>query len=163
MNIEVGQAIQYDKIRGSEVGYGVVINVSDSCIEFVEVNSINKFVKCYDDVGAVYPDDKDNVRLKDCPPPFSKLSRGREGAVYAVADIDHPIIFTKEQCQQYHVSVLNNGKQISKEDMEQIFNHPWMDQMQKEKLRNRRNSIVRDLENKFDFGKTNEKDMECSK
>ncbi len=80
-----------------------------------------------------------------------------------MADIDHPIIFTKEQCQQYHVFVLDHGKQISKKDMEQIFNHPWMDQMQKEKLRNRRNSIVRDLENKFDFGKTNEKDMECSK
>ncbi len=75
MNMKIGQAIRYETDRS--IGYGVIIRVFENSIEFVDVNYIGRYTKCYDDVGAVYPDDKDNVRLKHCPPPFSKLSRGQ--------------------------------------------------------------------------------------
>lgn len=133
MNIEVGQAIQYDKIRGLEVGYGVVVNVLDSYIEFVEVDVVNEFVKCYDDEGAIYPNDKDNVRLKDCPLPFLRLSGGQKGGVYALADMDNLCSLKKDDVIKLHVQVLDGGKCISECDMDEILHHPWPKQLEKQK------------------------------
>ena len=51
------------------------------------------------------------------------------------------IIFTKEQCEKYHVTILDRGEKISKRDMGEIFNHPWDEQKQKQ-LELRRNQAV---------------------
>ena len=140
MNIEMGQAITYKNERRG-IGYGVIIHSTENSISFVEIDRITEFTKCYDELGAKYPEDKDNVRLKDCPPPFMQLSRGVDGGVYALADINNPIIFTKEQCEKYHVTILDRGEKISKRDMDEIFNHPWDEQKQKQ-LELRRNQAV---------------------
>ncbi|MBU5446324.1 hypothetical protein [Blautia sp. MSJ-36] len=131
MNIEMGQAITYKNERRG-IGYGVIIHSTENSISFVEIDRITEFTKCYDELGARYPEDKDNVRLKDCPPPFKQLSRGVDGGVYALADINNPIVFTKEQCIKYHVTVLDKGEKISDRDMNEIFNHPWDEQKQKQ-------------------------------
>ena len=140
MGIEIGRAITYKNERRG-VGYGVIIHSTENSISFVEVDRITEFTKCYDELGAKYPEDKDNVRLKDCPPPFKQLSRGVDGGVYALADINNPIIFTKEQCEKYHVTILDRGEKISKRDMDEIFYHPWDEQKQKQ-LELRRNQAV---------------------
>ena len=140
MGIEIGRAITYKNERRG-VGYGVIIHSTENSISFVEVDRITEFTKCYDELGAKYPEDKDPVRLKDCPPPFKQLSRGVDGGVYALADINNPIIFTKEQCEKYHVTILDRGEKISKRDMDEIFYHPWDEQKQKQ-LELRRNQAV---------------------
>ncbi len=155
MSIEKGHVIHYKISEPYYEGNAVVIEVSDrnGTIFCVEVKQATEFTKCYDELGAKYPGDKDNVRLKDCPPPFMRLSRGVEGGVYALADIDNPIIFTKEQCEKYHVTILDRGEKISQRDMDEIFNHPWIDQKQKELKINesiqRRKERVRDLDDKY--------------
>lgn len=133
-----GQIITYkNKRRG--IGYGVIIHSTENSISFVEVDHATEFTKCYDEPGAKYPEDKDNVRLKDYPSPFKTLSNGREGGIYALADIDNPIVFTKEQCEKYQVTVID--KEVSKRDMHEIFHHPWIDEMQKQKIMERRKGI----------------------
>lgn len=130
MNMKKGQVITYkNKRRG--IGYGVIIHSTENSISFVEVDRATEFTKCYDEPGAKYPEDKDNVRLKDYSSLFKTLSNGREGGIYALADIDNPIVFTKEQCEKYQVTVID--KEVSKRDMHEIFHHPWMDQLQKQK------------------------------
>lgn len=56
-----------------------------------------------------------------------------------MADIDNPIVFTKEQCEKYQVTVID--KEVSKRDMHEIFHHPWRDEMQKQKIMERRKGI----------------------
>ena len=166
MNIEKGHVIHYKICEPYYEGNAVVIGVSDrnDTIFCVEVKRATEFTKCYDELGARYPEDKDNVRLKDCPPPFKQLSRGIDGGVYALADINNPIRLTKEQCEKYHVMLLDGGATISDRDMHEIFNHPWMDQKQKELKRSesiqKHNERIRDLDDKFGgiVNDTSEKD-----
>ena len=154
MNMKIGQAIKYiDDCQGEM--YGVILKAEEKYICFVEVRMADKYVKCYDELGAKYPEDKDNVRLKDCPPPFERLSSSEQGGVYALADIDNPIIFTKEQCIKYHVTVLDKGEKISQRDMDEIFNHPWDEQKQKQ-IELRRSQAV----DKFGGIENNEPDNE---
>lgn len=138
--MKIGQAIEY-KNEHSIVVRGVITNKHENYIEYFEVKSADRYTRCYDDVGAVRETDADKVRLKDCPTPFYRLCRGKKGGVYALADVNNPQILTKEQCEKYHVTVLDNGATISKRDMHEIFHHPWIDEMQKQKIMERRKGI----------------------
>ena len=138
--MKIGQAIEY-KNEHSIVVRGVITNKHENYIEYFEVKSADRYTRCYDDVGAVRETDADKVRLKDCPTPFYRLCRGKKGGVYALADVNNPQILTKEQCEKYHVTVLDNGATISKRDMHEMFHHPWIDEMQKQKIMERRKGI----------------------
>lgn len=138
--MKIGQAIEY-KNEHSIVVRGVITNKHENYIEYFEVKSADRYTRCYDDVGAVRETDADKVRLKDCPTPFYRLCRGKKGGVYALADVNNPQILTREQCEKYHVTVLDNGATISKRDMHEIFHHPWIDEMQKQKIMERRKGI----------------------
>lgn len=138
--MKIGQAIEY-KNEHSIVVRGVITNKHENYIEYFEVKSADRYTRCYDDVGAVRETDADKVRLKDCPTPFYRLCRGKKGGVYALANVNNPQILTKEQCEKYHVTVLDNGATISKRDMHEIFHHPWIDEMQKQKIMERRKGI----------------------
>ena len=138
--MKIGQAIEY-KNEHSIVVRGVITNKHENYIEYFEVKSADRYTRCYDDVGAVRETDADKVRLKDCPTPFYRLCRGKKGGVYALADVNNPQILTKEQCEKYHVTVLDNGATISKRDMHEMFHHPWIDEIQKQKIMERRKGI----------------------
>ena len=138
--MKIGQAIEY-KNEHSIVVRGVITNKHENYIEYFEVKSADRYTRCYDDVGAVRETDADKVRLKDCPTPFYRLCRGKKGGVYVLADVNNPQILTNEQCEKYHVTVLDNGATISKRDMHEIFHHPWIDEMQKQKIMERRKGI----------------------
>lgn len=151
--MKIGQAIEY-KNEHSIVVRGVITNKHENYIEYFEVKSADRYTRCYDDVGAVRETDADKVRLKDCPTPFYRLCRGKKGGVYALADVNNPQILTKEQCEKYHVTVLDNGATISKRDMHEMFHHPWIDEIQKQKIMERRKginiNIIYDVEEKED-------------
>ena len=81
MDFQVGQAIYYDGGNPRYSYYGVVVDVNESEVELVHVNYKNQYVRCYDEPGADYQKHRNNVQLKNCPPPFNSLSRGFHGMV----------------------------------------------------------------------------------
>lgn len=145
MNIRVGQAIEYET-KNSGIVRGVISKVCNEYLEFFEVKHVTSYTRCYDELGAVRETDANKVKLRDCPSPFVSLSKGQKGGVYALADIDNPLILTKEDYLKYHVKILDDGDIISERDMYAIFHHPWLDQQQKELRRQRRLS---ELDDKF--------------
>lgn len=142
--------------------YGIVMNANDAYIEFVTIREITKYTRCYDDEGAVKDRDKDNVRLKDCPLDFYSGGQGLGFFVYA--DMNNLERFSGEECRQHGVRTVCDSEGmhigISKFMYEEIRNHPWTDQPQKEKVSDVRSRRVADLESRFSFTNNDNKDME---
>lgn len=155
MDFQVGQAISYKYGSPSYRQQGVIIGVDDNAIDVVSVNRKNGIIKCYDEPGADYHRDRNHVRLRNCPPPFSSLTSNRPGMAYANADIENPVVLRKDNLAKYQVQILENGRKVPKADMDKIFDHPWEDQLQQQKTMPRRrgiciSSIIDDEEEKED-------------
>lgn len=110
---------------------GVVIHSDENMFEVVPVQSLDDHVRCYDEGGAVYERDRDNVRLADCPPPFTLLcvSSDRNGC-YAQAGADSRLRFSEDVLDLCDVCVLDDGAKISEGDMAAILDHPWREEKQ---------------------------------
>ena len=144
MDFQVGQAISYKYGSPSYRQQGVIIGVDDNAIDVVSVNRKNGIIKCYDEPGADYYRDRNHVRLRNCPPPFSSLTSNRQGMAYANADIENPVVLHKYNLAEYQVQILEDGRKVPKADMDKIFDHPWIDEMQKQKtMRNERRCLNR--------------------
>lgn len=141
---------------------GRITAVPVKCISLWNGHDYQKASVCYDELDAEYPRDKDNVRLRDCPPPFSDVTHlsGNLFAYAALDDMKKLLIFDEERCKKYHVEVVDDGKKISERDMQKVLNHPWTDQLQKEKVSDVRSNRVADLESRFAFNNNDNKDME---
>lgn len=133
MDFQVGHAIYYDGGNPRYSYYGVVVDVNESEVELVHVNYKKQYVRCYDEPGADYQKHRNNVQLKNCPHPFTSLSRGFHGMVYANADMEHPVVLKKDDLNKYQIRILERGTKVPNADMKKIFNHPWEDQLQKQK------------------------------
>lgn len=118
---------------------GIVVNVGVDSIDVVPVYPMDKYTKCYDDVGAQRDRDTDNVRLKECPPPFSDFYREmRQNFVsdaYVKADVVNPMFMDLHFINRYGVSVVDDGKTVSQKMMEEIHHHPWPEQLERERVR----------------------------
>ena len=144
MDFQVGQAISYKYGSPSYRQQGVIIGVDDNTIDIVSVNRKNGIIKCYDEPGADYYRDRNHVRLRNCPPPFSSLTSNRPGMAYANADIENPVVLHKDNLAEYQVQILEDGRKVPKADIDKIFDHPWIDEMQKQKtMRNERRCLNR--------------------
>ena len=144
MDFQVGQSISYKYGSPSYRQQGVIIGVDDNAIDVVSVNRKNGIIKCYDEPGADYYRDRNHVRLRNCPPPFSSLTSNRPGMAYANADIENPVVLHKYNLAEYQVQILEDGRKVPKADMDKIFDHPWIDEMQKQKtMRNERRCLNR--------------------
>ena len=141
MDFQVGQAISYKYGSPSYRQQGVIIGVDDNAIDVVSVNRKNGIIKCYDEPGADYYRDRNHVRLRNCPPPFSSLTSNRPGMAYVNADIENPVVLRKDNLAEYQVQILENGRKVPKADMDKIFDHPWEEQLQKQKTMHRRSGI----------------------
>ena len=154
MDFQVGQAISYKYGSPSYRQQGVIIGVDDNAIDVVSVNRKNGIIKCYDEPGADYYRDRNHVRLRNCPPPFSSLTSNRPGMAYANADIENPVVLHKDNLAEYQVQILEDGRKVPKADMDKIFDHPWIDEMQKQKtMRNERRCLNRVWEDESDKDK----------
>lgn len=141
MDLQVGQAVRYDCGNPRYMHYGVIVDVDEKSIGIVDVDYKDDLVRCYDEVGANYERDRNNVQLKHCPPPFTKVSRGVPGRVYAMADMENPVILQKSHLPAYSLQILERGTKVPNADMKKIFDHPWEDQLQKQKTMRRRSGI----------------------
>lgn len=141
MELQVGQAVRYDSGNPRYMHYGVIVDVDEKSVGIVDVDYKDDWVRCYDEVGANYEMDRNNVQLKHCPPPFTKVSRGVPGKVYARADMENPVILQKSHLPAYSLQILERGTKVPNADMKKIFDHPWEDQLQKQKTMRRRSGI----------------------
>lgn len=141
MELQVGQAVRYDSGNPRYMHYGVIVDVDEKSVGIVDVDYKDDWVRCYDEVGANYERDRNNVQLKHCPPPFTKISRGVPGRVYAMADMENPVILQKSHLPAYSLQILERGTKVPNVDMKKIFDHPWEDQLQKQKTMRRRSGI----------------------
>lgn len=141
MELQVGQAVRYDSGNPRYMHYGVIVDVDEKSVGIVDVDYKDDWVRCYDEVGANYEWDRNNVQLKHCPPPFTKVSRGVPGKVYARADMENPVILQKSHLPAYSLQILERGTKVPNADMKKIFDHPWEDQLQKQKTMRRRSGI----------------------
>lgn len=149
MELHVGQGIRYDS-RRTGYEYGIVMNVDNSCISIAPVYSIEFDTKCYNDADAVKEKHQHNVRLKDCPPPFSALCKCSEHGVYCYANMKKTLCFNQSDCTEKNVTVIDNGACITKRMMKEILDHPWLEYPEKEKKQRGHefDSIMKELENK---------------
>ena len=144
MNIRPGQGFErtISGVRGPRPVYGLVLAVDEQYVTYAPVIDSNECGVCrrsYDERGASYQTDKDNVRLNDCPPPFSEIGsvHFREGdsksKVMAMADMRHlssvSLCDFMETCQ-----IVDNGARISEKDFGRVLHHPWPRQMEQEKV-----------------------------
>lgn len=141
MELQVGQAVRYDYGNPRYMHYGVIVDVDEKSVGIVDVDYKDDLVRCYDEVGVNYEMDRNNVQLKHCPPPFTKVSRGVPGKVYARADMENPVILQKSHLPAYSLQILERGTKVPNADMKKIFDHPWEDQLQKQKTMRRRSGI----------------------
>lgn len=141
MELQVGQAVRYDYGNPRYMHYGVIVDVDEKSVGIVDVDYKDDLVRCYDEIGANYERDRNNVQLKHCPPPFIKVSRGVPGKVYARADMENPVILQKSHLPAYSLQILERGTKVPNADMKKIFDHPWEDQLQKQKTMRRRSGI----------------------
>lgn len=50
-----------------------------------------------------------------------------------MADMENPVILQKSYLSAYSLQILERGTKVPNADMKKIFNHPWEDQLQKQK------------------------------
>lgn len=110
---------------------GVVMGSGDYGVEIVPVQGLGDHIRCYDEGGAVYERDRDNVRLVDCPPPFTFLciASDRNGC-YAQAGFDSRLRLSEGVLDICDARVLDDGAKISERDMAAILDHPWREEKQ---------------------------------
>lgn len=133
--LEEGQGIFWTDHSGIDV-YAVVVEKREASVRVATVRPMLAWTKCYDDGGAEYGHDKDNVRLRDCPPPFSVPCRqSATGRCYAYADMGNLFQLDDGKLGRFDVEVVDNGEKVSDRDMKEILCHPWQGTPEKELAR----------------------------
>lgn len=158
MDYQVGQGVKFERKPGY-TGYGVVCGGSDNWVGVLQVKPLDRYTHSYDDVGAK-KSEKDNVRLKDCPPPFTRLCREEPRGVYALTGQADVMMFSVSDCINCKMELVDKGERISKNDWKRICNHPWVDEKEQEKIHSRRVQAVKGIVENINQNKTNEDDYE---
>lgn len=131
-NFECGSGISWadPQIESARL-YGVVIDNKNDEISIVEVRQARAGTKCYDEGGADPVRDKDNVRLRSCPPPFTDLCllSGGHGC-FAFADLSSMVRFSETEIMLLGVSVEDDGSKITDKERRDIIDHLWRDEKQ---------------------------------
>lgn len=130
-----GQGVTFRK--GSMSINAVVMDVSDKGLSVVQVMRIdkrNKLHVCYNEPDAKYDLHRDNVKLRDCPPPFTDLISRSDKGVFAYANMKKLHKLSKEKCEEYDVRLVDDGFQLTDDMMRELRNHPWNDDLHLEKL-----------------------------
>lgn len=130
---KVGQGVAFEV--GGVDRYAVVMRVDEGHIDVVQVLNINcrnKLHICYNEPGANYDLHRDNVRLRDCPPPFTELMSVAEHGSFAHADVKKLHRLSKQKCEAYVVTILDDGITVTNDMMRELWNHPWHDDLHRE-------------------------------
>lgn len=134
-NLEEGQGIRWTSRAGFGL-HGIVVRKTEESVGVVCVQPAMAWTKCYDDPGATWENDRNRVRLKDCPPPFTSVCQGSiYGKCYADADLSRLTVLDGRRLSLLDVEIVDNGEKVSERDMEEILCHPWHGVPEKELVR----------------------------
>lgn len=151
LKLEVGQGVSWMSREDGMRIFGLVLSVDDSSACMVEVRPFESTTKCFNDSGAVKERDQHNVRLVDCPPPFSRVCAltelfGREGEKgYVVADVGRPLEVMKKDFEKLGLHVVDGGKKVSERMMDRVYHHSWEEQHELEKSPSNRGTEAEDF------------------
>lgn len=118
-----------------DVAYGVVLNVfPDDSLEVARVHRLHRGMRCYDEGGSTYEEDRDKVRLESIYAPFADMraTAGR-GLCYADGNRDHFKWFSAEDAREKLVPV-DPQWSFSKGKCYEVYVHIWWDELQREKI-----------------------------
>lgn len=112
--------------EGSSLHFGLIVKSYDNAIDVVEVLPVRFDTVFYDEVSSEKDPNKDNVRLKSCPPPFSEVCSESDevffnddvGSCYAVAAVDKPM----HELKSFFTPV-ESEYEISDDDFDLVLNH----------------------------------------
>lgn len=121
---------------------GIVIGTTDDHIEVLPVRPLNENIKCYDDCGAIKNIHQHNVRLRDCPPPFDAAYKRFSEGLYVYANLEESLKFDSKACNDLNMTVVDKGSYITEDMLEELYNHPWSEQLEKEKVLSFKDRIV---------------------
>lgn len=111
------------------VRYGVVVRGTESSVDVVPVYRLAKGIKCYDEGGSDSVSDKNNVLLRDCPPPFSELcAQVEKNACYVLAAVDACCTMREDEILSTGFDFMRDGTHISDRDFADALDHFWRDE-----------------------------------
>ena len=130
-----GQGIEWiSRVGGRAVRHVDLLVESDQGLMAVPVRPVKPWTKCYDDAGAVYATDRDNVRLAYSPDMFTKLRDSSEsGQCYVYADLSQARSASRAFLALNHATLLDDGRKIDDKDMRSVKCHPWPQEPQQER------------------------------
>lgn len=142
-DLYVGDALQWQSgkayKRGSNIRYGVVLSISEDKKRAMIANVFisDGKLKCYDEQGASYEQDRNNVRLKHAPPPFHTICRfDQVDKPIGTHDPQHPTIIDDNFLEVNKVGFEDVWyRRLNKQDIAELLNHPWPEQKELEATR----------------------------
>lgn len=118
-------AVSYGLILGTVEGYGLVV---------APVYRLDKGMRCYDEKGSTFANDRDKIRLTECPRPFTKLcSKASRGQCYADGNRKHFRTFSPETALD-ELMIVEGDYLVSEERRREVIDHDWWYEWQREKL-----------------------------
>lgn len=116
-------------LANDTIRYGVVVRGTAVSVDIVPVYRLDSGIKCYDEGGANSVRDKNNVRLRDCPPPFSELcAQVDKNACYALAAAGACCTMYIEEMSENGLDFMRDGTRVSDRDFADILDHFWRDE-----------------------------------
>ena len=141
MDISAGQGVKR-KVSKFADQYALIFEADENFVSYMDVvrcfENGARMTYAFDDTGASFSLHSDNVRLKDCPPPFSDFGWylnddiRRESNAIVVAGKQNTVTVPREVFESAGWEVIDNGELISNKDMNTVKEHPWPRQPEKE-------------------------------
>jgi hypothetical protein len=103
------------------------VKKNDNGIETVPVKRCDSLMRMYD--RSNQSEDKDNVLLQDCPPPFTY---GDKSPVYAIANLHKTSYFAFSDFEDLEIRTSDNYARISDRDLALVFDHSMVQNDNKE-------------------------------
>lgn len=135
-DFKVGQGIQWTICAAGKPvhRYGLIIGNDDASLRAVQVDKLDRNVKCYDEGGADPDTDLHNVRLRHCTDtrgPFTGLcgDSDRNGC-YAYANPARVMSVSNTFIKFHHIEVLDDGVTAHEDDIQEVIDHVWRDERQ---------------------------------
>lgn len=127
---DVGCAVMWSGDDAYE--YGVVLENNNGVMDIVPVRGNDEDTRCFDEGGSIYERDRDKVRLRHCPPPFSLLcGMSYADSCFAMAGTEDRFQLHESEADMYFMSVVDDGDLVKAPDLADIRDHPWRDEKEK--------------------------------
>lgn len=125
--------------------YVIIRAITDQTIEVAPVQPTRPETKCYDEGGADPKRDKDHVLLRYSSELFPEPNKQSVRGCYAIANNDAPAKIPVQNLSIFHIDD-QGGIVIDERDSRELDDHPWRDELQRQKRPSLLDSVSTDAE-----------------